>query len=115
MIGVILVFISVFFSALASIFLKLNSVLSTEKTGFFYYLLNFNTFLGLMCYGLSFLCYVFVLRHVPLAMAQPAITVGASVVTSIAAVILFKEDMSFFNIVGLILIFIGVFFLFFKS
>lgn len=115
MIGFCLVLVSIFFSAFASIFLKMNSFFFSEKTNIFCFLLNPYIFFGLFCYAVSFFCYVFVLKYVPLVVVQPAITAGASAVTSIVAIFVFKESISFFNFLGLIFVFLGVFLLFLKS
>ena len=73
---------------------------------------NYNIWIGALFYSAAFLGYIYVLRVVPLSLAQPVITTGVSVITVLAAMIIFRESMSLINWVGLTLICVGIFFLF---
>jgi multidrug transporter EmrE-like cation transporter len=68
--------------------------------------------LGGAFYALAFLGYVYVLRQIPLSLAQPVITAGVSAITALIAVMYFRESMALENWIGLVLICVGMFFLF---
>lgn len=68
--------------------------------------------IGAAFYSAAFLAYIYVLRLVPLSLAQPVITAGVSAVTAVVAVMLFRETMAWTNWFGLTLICAGIFFLF---
>lgn len=97
-------------SAAASIFLKLGA---TALGGNILSLLN-NPMIwfGGFCYAAAFLGYIYVLRIVPLSLAQPVITVGVSVVTVFVAAIFLRETVALLNWVGLCFIAVGIFLLF---
>lgn len=110
--GFTLLILSTFSSALASVCLKINSITLDKKIGFFFSIINIWTALGLFFYGFAFFCYIFLLKKIPLSLAQPTITAGTSTITVILAMSFFNENLSFFNFLGLIFIFVGIFFLF---
>ena len=68
--------------------------------------------IGALFYSAAFLGYVYVLRLVPLSLAQPVITAGVSAITALIAVSVLRESMVPANWIGLALICLGVFFLF---
>ena len=68
--------------------------------------------IGGVFYSVAFLGYIYVLKVVPLSLAQPVITAGVSAVTAVVAVMFFKEQMLLSNWLGLTLICAGIFFLF---
>jgi multidrug transporter EmrE-like cation transporter len=103
----------VLFSALASIFLKIGAVALTNTSSVSALVSSYNIWLGALFYSAAFLVYIYVLKGIPLSLAQPVITAGASVVTALVAIILFRESMALVNWTGLILICVGIFFLFF--
>jgi drug/metabolite transporter (DMT)-like permease len=70
--------------------------------------------LGGFFYAAAFLGYVYLLRYFPLSLAQPAITAGVSVVTTLMAVFLLKEQINAINWAGILLVCVGVYFLFWQ-
>jgi len=67
---------------------------------------------GAFFYSAAFLGYIYVLRIVPLSLAQPVITSGVSAVSVLVAMMLFREPMTLINWIGFTLICAGIFFLF---
>jgi multidrug transporter EmrE-like cation transporter len=112
LIGFILLALCVLFSALASIFLKMGVSALTQPSSFLALVLNPMIWIGGIFYAAAFLGYIYVLRLVPLSLAQPVITAGVSAVTAVVAVMFFREQMLLTNWFGLVLICTGIFFLF---
>lgn len=111
--GSILLLACVVFSASASIFLKLGTSSLTGQLEFLPLVRNPMIWIGGICYSAAFLGYIYVLRFVPLSLAQPVITAGVSLVTALIAVFFFREQMLPLNWAGLSLVCFGLFFLFF--
>lgn len=71
--------------------------------------------LGIICYGLSFLFYIFLLNKLELSLLSP-ITIGVVyVMLMITAVIVFHEQFTPAKIIGCVLILIGVMLVLFSS
>lgn len=102
----------VLLSAAASIFLKIGATALTGSLSFSTLVSNHMIWIGAVFYSAAFLGYIYVLRLVPLSLAQPVITAGVSAVTALVAVMLFREQMALANWIGLTLISAGIFFLF---
>jgi multidrug transporter EmrE-like cation transporter len=102
----------VLLSAAASIFLKIGASGLTGVLSFLTLVGNPMIWIGAVFYSAAFLGYIYVLRLVPLSLAQPVITAGVSAVTALVAVMLFREQMALANWIGLTLICAGIFFLF---
>lgn len=102
----------VLLSALASLFLKIGATTLSETVTISALISNTNIWIGAFFYSAAFLVYIYVLKVAPLSLAQPVITAGASVVTALAAIIIFRESMMLVNWLGLTLICVGIFFLF---
>lgn len=102
----------VLLSAAASVFLKLAATALTESLDFSTLISNKMIWIGGVFYVAAFLGYIYVLRLVPLSLAQPVITVGVSAVTALIAVVFFREQMSLINWMGLTLICAGTSLLF---
>ncbi len=102
----------VLFSAAASIFLKMGASTLTGTLSFSALISNPMIWIGGFCYAAAFFGYIYVLRVVPLSLAQPVITAGVSAVTAFVAVILFREPIAFINWIGFLLICLGIFLLF---
>ena len=113
MIGSILLALCVFFSALASIFLKIGVSALAQPLSFLSLVTNPMIWIGGVFYSVAFLGYIYVLKIVPLSLAQPVITAGVSAVTAVVAVIFFREQMVITNWAGLTLICAGIFLLFY--
>lgn len=102
----------VLLSAAASIFLKMGASTLTGALSFTALIGNPMIWFGGICYAAAFLGYIYVLRVIPLSLAQPVITVGVSVMTTLVAVIFLRESVALVNWFGLILICTGIFLLF---
>lgn len=68
--------------------------------------------IGAFFYAGAFLGYIYVLKTLPLSLAQPVITVGVSAITVLIATAIFREQMMLLNWLGFVLICVGVFLLF---
>lgn len=112
MIGFILLALCVFFSALASIFLKIGVSALAQPLSFLSLATNPMICIGGVFYSVAFLGYIYLLKLLPLSLVQPVITAGVSAVTGVVAVMFFKEQMLLSNWLGLTLIGAGIFFLF---
>jgi multidrug transporter EmrE-like cation transporter len=99
-------------SAGASICLKIGASTLINSLSLASLFKNYMVWLGGAFYASSFFGYIYVLRTVPLSLAQPVITAGVSAVTALVAILFFREQMSLANWMGLLLISIGIFFLF---
>ena len=93
-------------------FLKLGATTLAGALSFSTLISNQMIWIGAVFYSAAFLGYIYVLRLVPLSLAQPVITAGVSAVTALVAVIFFREQMVLSNWFRLILICASVFFLF---
>ncbi|MEI6544356.1 MAG: hypothetical protein WCL60_12630 [Methylococcales bacterium] len=112
MISFILLALCVLFSALASIFLKMGVASLVQPLSFLSLISNYKVWLGGTFYAVAFFGYIYVLRMLPLSLAQPVITAGGTAVTTVVAVLLFKEQLLLSNWFGLVLIVVGIGFLF---
>lgn len=111
--GFILLAACILFSAGASFFLKLGALSNYGQLDILSLFRNPMIWIGGICYSAAFLGYIYVLRFVPLSLAQPVITAGVSLITALIATLFLREQMFFLNWVGLLLMCFGIFFLFF--
>lgn len=107
-----LLFGCILLSSGASFFLKLAAGSSSGELKLLVLVLNPLLWVGGLLYAAAFVGYLYVLRIVPLTLAQPVITAGVSVVTTLLAVALLHEHMQAVNWMGLCLICVGIFCLF---
>lgn len=112
MTGPVLLFLCLLLSAAASYFLKLGATAGLSGVGWWGIVIHPLTLLGAVCYAATFGFYALALQKVPLSLAQPVITGGASVVTALLAVTLLKEPMVLINWLGLLLVTSGIYLLF---
>lgn len=112
MTGPILLLLCLLLSAAASYFLKLGATTGLSDAGWWGIATHPMTLLGATCYAATFGLYALALQKVPLSLAQPVITGGASVVTALLAVMLLKESMGLVNWLGLLLVCSGIYLLF---
>jgi multidrug transporter EmrE-like cation transporter len=110
--GSLLLLLCVSLSAAASYFLKLGATASGSG-GLLAIAMHPFTMLGGVCYAATFGLYALALQKVPLSLAQPVITGGASVVTAVLAAMVLKETMGLVNWLGLLLVCSGIYLLFF--
>lgn len=93
--------------------LKIGEFAILQKGIFLQYFKIFTNpyiFIGLMCYGISTAFYLFFISRVPLSLAYPTISIGYIIVALISWYF-FKEQLSFVNWLGLMMIVSGVIFL----
>jgi drug/metabolite transporter (DMT)-like permease len=104
-----------FLGAAGQIFFKIGA--KTLTGGLFNTILSFLTnkflFIGLMLYGISTLIYVTTLKHVSLTVAYPTIATSYIVVILLSYLFL-GEPLSFYKVIGTIIILIGVIILWIK-
>ncbi len=110
--GIVLLLGCILCSAAASIFLKMGASGLAGSFSLAALISNPMIWIGGVFYATAFLGYIYVLRIVPLSLAQPVITVGVSAVAVLFAVVFFREPILLANWIGLILICLGIFFLF---
>lgn len=72
---------------------------------------NFYVFFSLVCYAVSFLLWMIVLSKMKLAVVYPATSL-VYVFVILGSYFIFKEPASLYQIIGIVLILIGLFFLF---
>jgi multidrug transporter EmrE-like cation transporter len=109
--GPLLLLLCLLLSAAASYFLKLGAMASGP--GNLVQLASHPwTLLGGLCYAATFAFYAIALQKVPLSLAQPVITGGASVVAALLSVLLLREALSPVNWLGLGLLCAGLYLLF---
>jgi multidrug transporter EmrE-like cation transporter len=110
--GTLLLLLCVVFSAAASVFLKVGGEAMPEGMTIPALISNPMIWVGGMFYASAFLGYIYVLRVVPLSLAQPVITCGVSALTALAALLFFREQISMVNWLGMLLVFVGISLLF---
>lgn len=110
--GITLLVLCVLLNAAASIFLKYGASALTGSFSFSDLTSTPMIWIGAVCYSAAFLGYIYALRIVPLSLAQPVMTAGVSAVTVLFAVMIFREPMALANWIGLVLVCLGVFLLF---
>lgn len=110
--GTFLLGACLFLSATASYLLKLGAVAAAGR-GWLLLAINPLTLLGAASYAATFFLYALVLQKVPLSLAQPVITAGASVLTVLLSVMFLREMMNWANWTGVLLVCAGVCLLFY--
>lgn len=85
----------------SSVALKLNKV-GLEGT------FSWNLLIGLLSYIISFVLWVFVISKYDLSYIYPIVTAILYIVIMFASVIFLKETVSHFQIIGVIIIMVGV-------
>ena len=110
--GSMLLLLCLLLSAAASYFLKLGAMAEIGKGELLAIASNPMTLLGAVCYAATFALYALALQKVPLSLAQPVITGGASVVTALLSVMLLRESMGLTNWLGLLMVCAGIYLLF---
>ncbi|OFI07748.1 putative 4-amino-4-deoxy-L-arabinose-phosphoundecaprenol flippase subunit ArnF [Clostridium acetireducens DSM 10703] len=105
---------SVFLGALGQVLVKLGAVnLSFSGNIFkiiFDILKNIPVMLGITSYGVSFLIWIKVLSKVELSYAYPFVSLGY-VLIMIFSYLVFKENITYLRIIGVVFIIIGVIFI----
>ncbi|MBA5850439.1 EamA family transporter [Clostridium sp. cel8] len=109
-----LILISVFLGALGQVLVKYGAVNLDINFTLKYFLpsvlnilKNIPVVLGIVSYGLSFLIWIKVLSKVDLSYAYPMVSIGY-IITMLFSYFLFKENISFIRIIGVVFIIIGV-------
>ena len=107
----ILVSLYVIFAVGGSTLLKLGG-LSKFKTLFSVPFVDINisyvTFIGFICYGISFLVYTILLNKYSLSFISPLTVALVYILLMITAFIIFKEPITLMKISGSILILLGI-------
>lgn len=109
--GILLLLLCMLLSAAASYFLKLGATANMGGDLLELALRPF-TLIGALCYAATFGLYALALQKVPLSLAQPVITGGASLVTALLSVLVLKEAMGPLNWLGLLFLGLGMYLLF---
>lgn len=113
----IFIILYIVFAVSGSTLLKLGS--TSSKILFSIPFINTNvtiiTLIGILTYGLSFLCYIILLCKYDLSFISP-LTVGlVYILLMITAFLFFHEQFTFYKILGSSLILIGIFFVLLKK
>ncbi|MEJ5228900.1 MAG: SMR family transporter [Pseudothermotoga sp.] len=108
---ILLLITAIVANALANVLVKVGA-LSLETKGFRQLLMsaarNVYIWLGLICFGLAFIFYTMVLTKAKLSVAYPIMTSAGFVIVSLFSYFLFKENFSFWKILGILIIAIGI-------
>ncbi len=72
------------------------------------FLSNIPLILGVFLYGIAFILYTISLTYLPLNVAHPTLTSGSIAVVAIASFMIFGESLAPINLLGIVLISIGV-------
>lgn len=105
--------ISIFLGSIAQYFLKMamNEIAVFERKTLFDILLklfsNFPIYAGLICYALSMIFWLYVLKYMELSKAYPLVSIGY-IFTLFISYFLLDESIPIIRILGVIIICIGV-------
>jgi multidrug transporter EmrE-like cation transporter len=103
--------LSIFLGALGQLFLKIASDSATGREHLvnFYCALamNYNLWLGFICYGLSFLIWMRILALYDLSYARPMVGLGY-IMTVILAIIFLGEKVTIMRWIGILLTVAGI-------
>tara|TARA_B110000208_G_scaffold105277_1_gene130583 strand:- start:6004 stop:6354 length:351 start_codon:yes stop_codon:yes gene_type:complete len=69
---------------------------------------NMLLIVGISLYGIAFMLYASALTYFPLHVAHPTLTSGSIALVALASVVFFGETLTAVNIVGILLITLGV-------
>ena len=95
-------------SVAAQLLLKASGLHAAETGGFTgAWLLNPYLYTAIVCYGISFICWTRTLTILPLSLAYPW-TALIYILTPIAAVLLWQEQLSATYLVGMVCILCGI-------
>lgn len=106
--GMLMIFVAVLCSAAASCCLKIGPGAGGAAHGVFAMAVQPMMLGAMVLYAGSFGTYALALRKIPLTLAQPTITAGASILTALVAVTVLDETMSRANWCGLALVCVGI-------
>ena len=101
----------IFSNAFASVLIKLAMSQKYDKIELFKPLTIFSNIpllLGIFFYGIAFVTYSVALTIFPLSVAHPSLTSGSIALVAIASLLLFNENISLINWLGILLIITGV-------
>lgn len=105
-------FISIFLGSIAQYYLKIAmNRITIEKSFFDVFSKLFSSiplYMGLICYALSMVFWLYVLKHIELSKAYPMVSVGY-IFTLFIGYFLLGESIPPIRIIGVIVICIGVF------
>ncbi len=73
--------------------------------------INWIAVTGILCYGLSFILWLYIISQTKITVALPLSVGLINTVVYIASAIIFKENISFFQIIGVFLIVVGISFI----
>ena len=107
---IVLILISVFLGAIGQVLVKYGAVNFTIKyllPSILSILKNLPVMLGIASYGISFLIWIKVLSKVELSYAYPMVSLGY-IITMMFSYFMFKENISFIRILGVVFIMLGV-------
>ncbi len=94
----IALFIALFLNAFSNILTKLSAIKSSKTF----------LILGLLGFGIQFLFYAFALKKINLSIAYPIMVGSGFLIISLYSFFYLKEHINIYDIIGIILIFIGV-------
>lgn len=113
MIKYILLISSMTLAVLGQIFFKkgiASSALSPNILSILQTIFTPYVFFGFFIYGLSSIVWLFVLQRFPLSVAYPSLAL-TYIIVAVLSTFIFKESLNFEKIIGILLIFIGVYFI----
>lgn len=87
-----------------------NPIISFTE-GIFGIKLSYLSLLGILCYGFSFFVYLGLISRFNLSYIVPLTTGIMQIIILLASFYIFKENITFYNIIGVILVIAGVIFI----
>ena len=107
--GFLLILITVSFTVSGQILMK-KGIVQNSSMSFKNILSNYHLIIGGTCYIAGFIFWIGVLKILPLSIAYPSSSI-AYVGVIIASAVFLSEPVTFFKIIGISLICLGVFFI----
>ena len=99
---------SVLLGAAGQILFKYGIMRNSHST-ILMYMLDIYMVLGMICYGMSLLIWMKVLKTLDVSTAYPSVSIGY-IIVAVAGRLLFGEHITLFKVVGIVLISLGVIF-----
>ena len=112
----LILFFGVMSNALASVMVKygVTKVSSTNSIQVFG-AVNSYLIIGVILYALAFVLYAFSLAKLPLGIVHPILTGGSIALVFLSSNLLFREDITYLSVGGILLIVIGIIILTFNK
>jgi drug/metabolite transporter (DMT)-like permease len=114
---VVIFCIYLFFSAVGLLLIKIGGkgTSLSVNNNFLKMDINLLLLMGMICYIVSFLLYIYIINKQKLSYIVPVTAGVLNIVVFLLGVLILKEKINIYSVVGLILIILGVFFINLKN